>query len=99
MRYKLMNDYSAAWPFWGGKEGAGLCAEDDPALPDDVAVAARVWAAQFNELFDYQHGWPNQVAALAHEAEGERLFGAVRRALPADEVTFHYWERAFRRSQ
>ncbi|MCY1718698.1 hypothetical protein OVA26_17315 [Microbacterium sp. SL62] len=44
MLYRLINDYSADWPFWGGKEGAGLCADDDPDLSEEIATAARAWA-------------------------------------------------------
>ncbi len=96
MQYRLMNDYSADWPFWGGKEGAGLCADDDPVLPAETAAAARVWAAQFNELFDWQYGWPDAATAVAHEEEARRLFEEVKRALPGDHVVLQYWERAYR---
>lgn len=96
MQYRLMNDYSADWPFWGGKEGAGLCADGDPDLPEEIATAARAWAAQFNALFDWQHGWPDAAVAAAHEAEGKRLYEDVGRALPGEQVTFEYWERSYR---
>lgn len=95
MLYKLMNDYSADWPFWGGRD-IGLCADDDPILPADLAAECRRWAAQFNEEFDVEHGWATARIAAEHEAWGRRLYDAVRRALPDDEVTFHYWERAHR---
>ena len=95
VKYKLMNDYSAAWPFWGGRD-IGLCHDDDPALPAEVAAAARSWAAQFNELFDHEYGWPNRAIALAHREEGERLFAEVGRLLPDHDVSFHYWEHAYR---
>ncbi|GAA2983191.1 hypothetical protein JOD63_000712 [Microbacterium terrae] len=90
VRYRLMNDYSADWPFWHG----GLCADGDPALPDDLAADARAWAAQFNDFFSYEHGWPDQAIASAHEAEGVRLFHEVSRALPEHTVELQYWERA-----
>lgn len=96
MQYRLMNDYSADWPFWGGKEGAGLCGDGDPALPEEIATAARAWAAQFNELFDWQQGWPSAAIAAAHEEEASRLYAEVKRALPDDKVILHYWERAYR---
>ena len=96
MQYRLMNDYSADWSFWGGKGGAGLCADADPALPVETATAARAWASQFNELFDWQQGWPNAAIAAAHEAEGKRLYDEVKRALPGDEVVLQYWERSYR---
>ncbi|WP_336631135.1 MULTISPECIES: hypothetical protein [unclassified Microbacterium] len=95
MIYKLMNDYSAGWPFWGGRD-IGLCADDDPILPAELAAECRRWAAQFNQDFDVEHGWPTARIAAEHEAWGGRLYDAVRRALPDDEVTFHYWERAHR---
>ncbi|MBD3757204.1 MAG: hypothetical protein IE924_03775 [Microbacterium sp.] len=96
MQYRLMNDYSADWPFWGGKEDAGLCADGDPALPGSTAAAARAWAAQFNESFDWQHGWPNAAMAVAHEEEARRLYEEVKRALPNDQVALVYWERTYR---
>lgn len=96
MQYRLMNDYSADWPFWGGKEGAGLCADGDPDLPEATAAAARAWAQQFNELFDYQQGWPTAAIAAAHEEEARRLYAEVKRALPDDQVVPQYWERAYR---
>lgn len=96
MQYRLMNDYSADWPFWGGKDGAGLCADGDPALPVETATAARAWASQFNALFDWQHGWPSAAIAAAHEEEGRRLYDEVKSALPGDEVVLQYWERTYR---
>jgi hypothetical protein len=97
VHYKLMNDYSAAWPFWGGREGLGLCADGDPALPADVAAAARSWAAQFDELFDHEHGWPDRGIAMAHEAEGQRIHTAIQNLLPEDDVVLRYWERSYRK--
>lgn len=82
MQYRLMNDHSADWPFWGGKEGAGLCADGVPALPEATAAAARAWASQFVDLFNWQHGWPNAAMAAAHEEEVRRLYKEVTRALP-----------------
>lgn len=96
MRYKLMNDYSADWPFWGGVEGSGLCRDDDPTLAPDLTEEVRAWAAQFNDSFDWQFGWPDEATATAHRAEGERLFRAVVAALPNDAVTFDYWETGYR---
>lgn len=96
MRYKLMNDYGADWPFWGGIEGFGLCADDDPVLPSDLTEELRAWAAEFNRLFDYRYGWRNEATAYAHQIEGDRLYRAVCAALPNDTVTFDCWEMSYR---
>lgn len=97
MRYRLMTDYSADWPFWGGKGDAGLCADGDPALPEETAAAARAWSSQFNELFDWQRGW-----AQCHDSRRPRSGGksALRKgqALPGHEIVLQYWERAHRAS-
>jgi hypothetical protein len=91
-----MNDYSADWPFWGGREGMGLCADDDPRLSAATAEAARAWAAQFNELYSWESGWPNRDIALAHELEAHRLRADVQQSLPDDHVVLQYWERNVR---
>jgi len=91
-----MNDYSADWPFWGGREGLGQCADDDPRLPAATAEAARAWAAQFNELYSWESGWPDRAIALAHELEAHRLLAEVQRSLPDDRVVLQYWEKNVR---
>jgi len=95
MHYKLMNDYSAAWPFWGGRD-VGLCHDDDPGLPAEIKAAARSWAAQFDEFFNHEYGWPTRAMAIAHREEGERIFREVQELIPEHEVEFQYWEHAFR---
>lgn len=92
-----MNDYSAAWPFWGSRD-IGLCADHDPHLPAELAAECRAWAARFNENFDPESGWPSPHIAAEHEAQGRRIFEQVRRALPEHEVVFRYWERSHRES-
>ncbi|MFB8147268.1 hypothetical protein ACFC1W_11060 [Microbacterium sp. NPDC056003] len=93
MRYRLSNDYGARWPFWAAD---GLCADGDPALPPELEREVREWADQFEQLFDWQHGWPDQATADQHRAEGERLYDEVQRALPDDTIAFHYWEITYR---
>jgi hypothetical protein len=95
MRYKLMNEYSVGWPFWGGRKGAGLCAANDPKLPEEVSIAVLSWAAQFNAFYDFETGWPDAMMAAAHHAEGERIFKEVQRLLPEHQLVFQYWERRF----
>ncbi|MDQ1123456.1 hypothetical protein [Microbacterium trichothecenolyticum] len=96
MRYRLMNDYSVDWPFWGGEEDPGLCADGDPSLPTDLAVAVRAWAARFNAKFSWEHGWPDEETAAFHRAEGELLHRKVKEALPGHDVALMYWETAVR---
>lgn len=93
MRYRFMNDYGASRPFWGDD---GACGDDEPLLPSDLEREVRVWSTQFEQLFDWQHGWPDEATAVAHEAEGRRLYDEVQRALPHDTITFQYWETAYR---
>ena len=95
MQYTLMNDYTVTWPFWGGR-GIGLCLDEDPVLPNGISAAARSWASQFNEQFSHEDGWPNRAIAIAHREEGEPIFREAQRLLPEHDVTFQYWERAFR---
>jgi len=85
MRYRFFNDYSAGWPFW---DDHGLCAEGDPALPAGLERQVKDWADQFEQLFDWQHGWPDKATAEAHRDEGKRLYAEIQRALPNDSITF-----------
>lgn len=92
MRYKLMNDYTVDWPFWGGVDNPGLCHDNDPKLPAAIASAARLWAAEFNAFYENATGWPNRPIALAHAGECERIFNEVKLSRPEDEIEFDYWE-------
>jgi hypothetical protein len=96
LQHRLSNDYGGRWPFWGN---GGLCGEGDPALPADLERDVKQWADQFERLFDWQHGWPNQATADAHRAEGDRLHREIQRALPDDTIAFHYWETSYRHPQ
>ena len=93
MRYRFFNDYGARWPFWAAD---GLCADGDPALPPELEREVRDWADRFEQLFDWQHGWPDQATAAEHRAEGMRLYDEVQRTLPDATITFRYWETAYR---
>lgn len=93
MHYRFANDYGARWPFWAA---GGLCAGGDPALPPQLERDVREWVNQFEQLFDWRQGWPDQATADGHRAEGERLYDEVRRALPDVTITFHYWETSYR---
>jgi hypothetical protein len=95
MRYRFFNDYAAGWPFW---DNGGLCADGDPALPPQLERDVRDWAAQFERLFDWQHGWPDKKTADAHRAEGDRLYAEIQRALPDDIIAFRYWETSYRKA-
>jgi len=95
VQYKLMNDYSAAWPLWGGRN-SGLCPDDEPVVSAETTAAARSWAAQFDQLFDHEHGWPSRAVALAHREEGERIFAEIQHSHPDHDVTFQYWEHEYR---
>ena len=88
-----MNEYSVDWPFWGVHQEVGPCADDDPLLPATTTGAVRAWAAQFNELYSWESGWPNKDIALAHELEAHRLLEDVQRSLPDDQVVLQYWEK------
>jgi len=96
MRYRLMNDYLADWPFWGDGEDAGLCAAGNPALPADLEADIRAWAACFNDQFSREYGWPEEETAAAHKVEGERLHRCVQRALPEHDIVLNYWEKSVR---
>jgi hypothetical protein len=91
MHYRFSNDYGARWPFWAVD---GLCADRDPKLPAEREV--RDWADQFEQLFDWEHGWPDEVTADEHRAEGMRLYEEIQRELPDATITFQYWETAYR---
>lgn len=93
MRYRLMNDYSADWPFWNDE---GLCADSDPNLSPELSERARWWSEQFQRGFSYETGWPDTQTAAKHESEGRALYEAIRAAHPSLDIEFHYWERAHR---
>lgn len=85
MYYRFMNDYGANWPFWGSDCG---CGEDEPALPAALSAEIKQSADWFHRSFDYQSGWPNELTAAAHAAEGRRLFHEIQHARPNDIITF-----------
>lgn len=89
MHYTLMNDYSADWPFWADN---GLCDVGEPALPVSLAARALAWAAFFNTRYSHMTGWPDAAVARKQEAEAHSLYELVRKALPDDNITLHYWE-------
>ncbi|PPF56454.1 hypothetical protein C5B94_03270 [Clavibacter michiganensis] len=94
MHYRLMNEYSVAWPFWGDD---GLAADGTPALPQRIDAAVRDWAAGFNQSYSWEHGWPNPAAAREHAEQGRRLHAIIEKLLPPDDtVTLDLWETTHR---
>lgn len=89
MDIRLMNDYSVELPLW---DREGLLDADSIVLPADLRASLLAWAANFNRSFSWETGWPSSELEAIHRAEGERLAGALRDALPGDDVTFQYWE-------
>lgn len=89
MNIRLMNDYTVDRPLWSD---LGLSDDGQPALPQALEVELRAWAADFNAHFSWDTGWPSAQMEHDHRAEGERLFAALRVALPDEHVTFSYWE-------
>lgn len=45
MHYRMMNDYSADWPFW---DDEGQCRDGEPTLPPRLDTDVRTWAADFD---------------------------------------------------
>ncbi|MBF4629601.1 hypothetical protein ITJ42_00035 [Clavibacter michiganensis subsp. phaseoli] len=90
MHYRLMNEYSVAWPFWGDD---GLAADGTPSLPPRIEAAVRDWAAGFNGSYSWEHGWPNATAAREHAEQSRRLHAIIEKLLsPDDTVTLDLWE-------
>lgn len=94
MHYRLMDEYSVAWPFWGDE---GLTAEGTPPLPPRIDRAVRDWAAAFDAGYSWEHGWPDRTTAREHAEQGRRLHAIIETLLPpGDTVTLHLWETTHR---
>lgn len=90
MQYRLMNEYGVDWPFW---DEDGQCAVGVPRLPLALATEVSAWAAEFNDHYGVDAGWPTERAARVHERQAHRLLRLVERALPeGDTVVLGLWE-------
>ena len=78
------------WPFWTED---GLSPSGRPELSDRLNAEVLAWAADFNDGYSWEPGWPTEAAARIHERQANRLLQAVERELdPEDLVSLHYWE-------
>ena len=89
MNIRLMNDYTVELPLWVDD---GLMDENALALAAELEAGLRAWAANFNQGFTVDGGWPSAQVELAHRAEAERLLTELQRALPEHTITLAYWE-------
>lgn len=81
------------------------CRHPGPALADwrrfvgqERNAEVLAWAADFNDGYSWEAGWPTEAAARIHERQAHRLLQAVERELaPEDLVSIHYWETNLRK--
>lgn len=92
-----MNEYTVEWPLWGDTENYPYQLGVLP-LSEGLTADLLAWAANFNEHYDDEHGWPSGSIAEAHFDEGHRLAAALQGELgDAFEVQLGLWETNHRR--
>lgn len=69
---RLINDYGVRWPLWGDMENYPY-EVGAPQVSEELTAAILAWAANFNEYYDHEHGWPDAAKMEAHFDEGHRL--------------------------
>jgi len=90
MHYRLMNEYGVLWPFWAD---VGKCGPGQPDLPPRVEAAVRAWAANFNDRYSWESGWPTEGEAREHASQAQRLVEILAGLLPeVDSIELDLWE-------
>jgi hypothetical protein len=92
-----MNEYAVSWPLWGHAENYPYQRGVLP-LSDELTADLLAWAANFNEHYDHEHGWPSEAVAESSFDEGHRLAAALQGELgDAYMVQLGLWETNHRR--
>jgi hypothetical protein len=88
--YTLGNDYGITWPIWSDE---GQVPFGTPSFSANLQREVIAWAAEFNDNYLPEAGWPTEKAARTHHRQGERLRLLIERELAeGDAVILRYWE-------
>ena len=89
---RMFNEYTLDWPFFGPE---GALGQDEFPLPPDLSCRVLAWAADFNEHYSWETGWPSVEHRSAAHQEGQELAREVQEAVGPDvEIRFEFWETA-----
>lgn len=89
---RVINEYGVNWPLWGDMENYPYQLGVLP-MSDQLTVDLLAWAANFNERYDHELGWPSEAVAEAHFDEGHRLAAALQGELGSTFVVeLGLWE-------
>ncbi|MEX5720012.1 hypothetical protein [Geodermatophilus maliterrae] len=85
---KLMPDYGAAWPLWGG---GGMCDAEELGLSPALAARLRAWQDLFDEHFSYDGGWDGPSAQERFATLARQLVRDLEAELPGTTVVLDDW--------
>ena len=92
-----MNEYGVNWPLWGDTDNYPYQPGVLP-LSEQLTADLLAWAANFNEHYDHEYGWPSEAIAEANFDEGHRLAAELQGELQGDyRVMIALWETNIRR--
>ena len=67
---KIANDYTITCPLWNS---FGPMERDEIDVPEPLRARLLAWAQEFNDHFDWEHGWDSPDLSEPHAREGRAL--------------------------